>query len=372
MNESVPLADPGAGYLAHRVAIDAAVRRVLEGGRYILGREVEAFETEFAAFCDAAHAVAVASGTDALALALRAVGVRAGDGVATVAHTAVATVAAIEMIGAIPVLVDVDDAHGIDPGRLADALAAPPPGIAIRAVIPVHLYGQPVDLDAVADLAGRYGAALVEDCSQAHGATWHGRRVGTIGAIGAFSLYPTKNLGALGDGGVLATDDPGHAARLRALRQYGWTDRAVSQSVGFNSRLDEIQAAILRVKLAHLDAANERRREIAAAYDRCLHGTAIEVPRRRPVDGHVFHQYVALCEDRDAVRTALGHRGITTGIHYPVPIHEQPAYRGRLPLGPGGLPRTEGLARRILSLPMFPELDDVRLERVVAALRDLG
>ncbi len=372
MTQSVPQADPGAGYLAHREAIDAAVRRVLEGGRYILGREVEAFETEFAAFCGAAHAVAVASGTDALALALRAVGVRPGDGVATVAHTAVATVAAIEMIGAVPVLIDVDDAHGIDPGRLADALAVPPAGIAIRAVIPVHLYGQPVDLDAVSDLAGRHGAALVEDCSQAHGATWRGRRVGTIGAIGAFSLYPTKNLGALGDGGILTTNDPDHGARLRALRQYGWTDHTVSLSVGVNSRLDEIQAAILRVKLAHLDAGNGRRREIAAAYDRGLGGSAIETPRRRSAAGHVFHQYVAVCDDRDTLRTALGDRGIMTGIHYPVPIHEQPAYRGRLPLGPGGLPRTEGFARRIVSLPMFPELDDSRLERVVAALRDLG
>lgn len=372
MSDPVPQMDPGAGYLAHREAIDAAVRRVLEGGRYILGREVEAFEAEFAAFCGAAHAVAVASGTDGLALALRAVGVGPGDGVATVAHTAVATVAAIEMIGAVPVLVDVDDAHGIDPPRLADALAAPPAGLAIRAVVPVHLHGRPVDLDAVAELAGRHGAALVEDCSQAHGATWRGRRVGTVGAIGAFSLYPTKNLGALGDGGVLTTDDAGHAARLRALRQYGWAGRPVSLSVGVNSRLDEIQAAILRVKLVHLDAANDRRRAIAAAYDGALRGARIEAPRRRPAAGHVFHQYVVACDDRDAVRATLDDRGIMTGVHYPVPIHEQPAYRGRLPLGPGGLPRTERCARRIFSLPMFPELDDARVERVVAALRDVA
>lgn len=372
MTDLIPQADPKAGYLALRAEIDEAVHRVLDGGWYILGREVEAFEMEFAASRGAAHAIGVANGTDALALALRALGVGPGDGVATVSHTAVATVAAIEMVGAIPVLIDVDEAHGIDPQRLADALDRPPEGVTIRALIPVHLYGQSVDLDAVTALAERRGIPVIEDCSQAHGATWRGRQVGTVGAVGTFSLYPTKNLGALGDGGVVITDDAAMAERLRAVRQYGWVDRYVSASVGVNSRLDEIQAAILRVKLRRLDAGNERRRTIATAYDRVLAGTTIETPRRREGAEHVFHQYVIARDDRDALRAALRERGVATNIHYPVPVHEQPAYRGRVPLGPGGLPRTEAFARRILSLPMFPELDDVRVERVCRALRDQG
>ena len=372
MNDPVPQADPKAAYTAHRDAIDSAIRRVLDSGWYVLGREVEAFEGEFAGFCGAAAAVGVASGTDALALALRAVGIGPGHGVATVAHTSVATVAAIEMIGAIPVLIDVDEGFGIDPQGLADALARPPEGVAIRCVMPVHLYGQAVDLDGVLTVSDRHGIPVVEDCSQAHGATWHGRRVGTFGAIGGFSLYPTKNLGGLGDGGVLTTNDHDLAGRLRDLRQYGWGDRYVSQSVGVNSRLDELQAAILRAKLPHLDVGNARRRAIAEAYDSAVDGSGIEPPTRRPGAGHVFHQYVVSHDDRDALREALREGGIRTNVHYPVPVHEQPAYRGRVPLGPAGLQRTERLAKRILSLPMFPELDDHRVARVVGLLRDWG
>ena len=268
----IPQANPGASYRAHQPEIDAAVARALASGWYILGAEGRAFEAEFAAWLGAPHAVGCANGTDALALALRTLGIGAGAAVATVSHTAVATVAAIEMAGAIPVLLDIDPLHyTMDPVELADLLAHPPPGLPpIRAVIPVHLYGQAADLAAIAPLCARYGAALIEDCSQAHGATLDGRRLGTFGRIATFSLYPTKNLGALGDGGILASADAGLAARAASIRQYGWRAHYVSDEVGVNSRLDELQAAILRVKLAHLDAANTARAAIAARYDAAL------------------------------------------------------------------------------------------------------
>ena len=365
----IPQADPKAGYLAHRDEIDAAIHRVLDSGWYILGREVEAFEAEFAAFCGTSHAVGVANGTDALVLALRAVGVGPGDGVVTVSHTAVATVAAIEQVGAVPVLVDVDEAYGLDPAALEAVLAADPTGGRLRAVIPVHLYGQAVDLDRVLALAERYGVSVIEDCSQAHGATWRGRPVGGFGAVAAFSLYPTKNLGALGDGGVLTTDDPALADRLRALRQYGWRERYISESAGQNSRLDELQAAVLRVRLGYLAVGNARRREIAATYNRALTGLPLSLPKRREESVPVFHQYVVALDERDAVREALRDRGVLTNIHYPMPVHLQPAYRGRVPLGPGGLPRTESLAGRILSLPLYPELQDAAVDRVIEALK---
>jgi len=366
---TIPQTDPKASYIAHRDAIDAAIQRVLESGWYILGREVDAFEAEFAAFAGASHAVGVANGTDALVLALRAVGVGQGDAVVTVSHTAVATVAAVELVGATPVLIDVDDAYGMDAAALEAVLANDPTGGRIKAVLPVHLYGQPVNLDAVLDLAARHQLSVIEDCSQAHGATWHGRGVGNFGAVAAFSLYPTKNLGALGDGGIVITNNQAIGASLRALRQYGWQDRYISETAGQNSRLDELQAAILRVKLAHLGEANARRQAIAALYDRTFDELGVERPIRRPGGEHVFHQYVINLDNRDALRKALHAQGIASNVHYPTPIHLQPAYRGRVPLGPGGLPHTERCASRILSLPMFPQLDDVAVERIVSALR---
>ena len=265
----IPQANPGAGYRALKPEIDAAVARALASGWYILGAEGRAFEAEFAAWLGAGHAVGCANGTDALCLALRALAIGPGSAVATVSHTAVATVAAIEMVGATPVLIDIDPLHyTIDPVELAEVLARPPAGLPpIRAVIAVHLYGQAADLDALLPLCAGHGVALIEDCAQAHGATWHGKRLGTIGAIGTFSLYPTKNLGALGDGGVVATNTAEHASAMAALRQYGWRQHYISDLAGVNSRLDEIQAAILRVKLPHLNAGNARRRAIAAAFD---------------------------------------------------------------------------------------------------------
>ena len=366
----IPPANPGAGYRAHQAEIDAAVARALASGWYILGEEGEAFEQEFAAWLGAAHAVGCGNGTDALALALRGLGVGPGMAVATVSHTAVATVAAIEMAGAVPVLIDIDPLHyTMDPAELAEVLAHPPPGLPpIRAAIPVHLYGQAADMDAILPACARHGVAVIEDCSQAHGATLGGRKLGTLGAVGTFSLYPTKNLGALGDGGVLATDDAELAARIAALRQYGWRTHYVSEAVGVNSRLDELQAAILRVKLRHLDAGNARRQAIAAKYDTALSGTPIHPPARRSSAVHGFHQYVVRVPDRQAVQARLRTEGIGSGIHYPVPVHLQPAYHDRVAIGPARCRVSEMAAREVLSLPVYPELTNEQVTRIADAL----
>jgi dTDP-4-amino-4,6-dideoxygalactose transaminase len=369
--DAIPQADLKASYLAQKSEIDAAVARVLAGGWYILGEEVAAFEREFAGFLGTGHAVGVGNGTDALVLALKACGIGPGDTVATVSHTAVATAAAIEMVGAAPLLLDIDKAtFTLDAAELARVLETPHAGAGrIRAVIPVHLYGQPADLAAITPLVRRHGAALIEDCAQCHGAAFDGRRVGTFGDVATFSFYPTKNLGAFGDGGLVATGDAAIAERLRMLRQYGWRERYVSDIAGINSRLDELQAAILRVKLRRLDEDNARRRAIAAAYDAGLAGTGLVLPERAPRATHVFHQYVVRTRDRERLRERLKAAGIGTNVHYPVPVHLQPAYRGRVPLGPSGLAETERAAQEVLSLPIYPQLADAAVARVIAALR---
>ncbi len=369
----IPQADPGAGYRALKPELDAAALRALESGWYILGKEGEAFEREFAAWMGLTRAVGCANGTDALALILRGLGIGEGCTVATVSHTAVATVAAIEMVGAVPLLLDIDpDTYTMDADELVAVLEDPPPGLPpIRAAIAVHLYGQCCDLAPMLEACASNGAALIEDCAQAHGARLHGKLAGSMGAAAAFSLYPTKNLGALGDGGVLATDDFELADRIAAIRQYGWKERYVSSLVGVNSRLDEIQAAMLRVKLPHLHAGNARRREIAAAYDAALAGGPIAAPARRAGVEHVFHQYVLRCAEREAVQAQLKAAGVGTGVHYPVPVHLQSAYKGRVPLGPAGCAETEAAAQQVLSLPMYPELTEAQVAQVCGALRGL-
>ncbi|MSO77056.1 MAG: DegT/DnrJ/EryC1/StrS family aminotransferase [Alphaproteobacteria bacterium] len=365
----IPQTDPRAGYLAHKAEIDAAIRRVLDGGWYILGDEVRAFETEFAAFVGTAHAVGVANGTDALEIGLRALGVGPGDGVVTVSHTAVATVAAIELVGATPILVDIDPADfNMAPDDLAAVLANTT--LRIKAVIPVHLYGHPAPMAEIARLAAKVGAGVLEDCSQAHGAAIDGHQVGRFGAIAAYSLYPTKNLGALGDGGVLVTEDAALAGTLRALREYGWRQRYISDSPGLNSRLDELQAAILRVKLGTLMAENARRQAIAAAYDAGLARTPYRTPAAGPGVSHVYHQYVVRTPERERVREHLKAQGIATNVHYPLPVHLQPAYRGRVPIGPAGLAETEAIQGEIMSLPIYPQMTDAATARVIAALRE--
>jgi dTDP-4-amino-4,6-dideoxygalactose transaminase len=358
-------ADPHAGYRAHQAGIDAAIRRVLDQGWFILGQEVAAFEKQFAAWIGVEHGIGVGSGTESLHLALAAAGVGAGDEVITVAHTAVATVSAIELLGARPVFVDIEpDCFTLDPARLEAAITP-----RTKAVIPVHLYGQPVDLDPVLEIARRHGLVVIEDCAQCHGAEYHGRRTGSFGHLGCFSFYPTKNLGALGDGGAVVTNDAELAAKVRALREYGWTERYVSHLAGWNSRLDEIQAAILRAKLAHLEADNAARARLAAAYDAQLQDLPLTLPHRRAGCSHVFHLYVVRCPKRDALQTHLKQRGIGALVHYPVPIHLQPAYRGRL-CAEGALPETEKAAREVLSLPMYPELTDAQQAAVVKAVRE--
>ena len=366
----IPQANPGAGYRALKPEIDAAVARALDSGWYILGAEGRAFEAEFADWLGVSHAVGCANGTDALCLALRALGIGPGSAVATVSHTAVATVAAIEMVGATPILIDIDPLHyTIDPVELAEVLAHPPAGLPpIRAVIAVHLYGQAADLDSLLPLCARHGVALIEDCAQAHGATLHGERLGTMGAIGTFSLYPTKNLGALGDGGIVITNDADYATAIAALRQYGWRQHYISDLAGINSRLDEIQAAILRAKLPHLDAGNARRQAIAVAFDAALPGLA---PARRTGGTHVFHQYVLRLPNRAVVQAHLGDAGIGSGIHYPQPVHAQPAYRGRVTLGPAGCRASETAAVEVLSLPIYPELTDAEVTTICASLGQL-
>ncbi|WP_203073248.1 DegT/DnrJ/EryC1/StrS family aminotransferase [Falsiroseomonas ponticola] len=370
---TVPQADPGAGYRAHKEEIDAAALRALGSGWYILGKEGEAFEREYAAWQGQKRAVGCANGTDALALTLRGMGIGPGSTVVTVSHTAVATVAAIEMTGATPLLVDIDpDTFTMDPDELVAVLDDPPPGLPpIRAIIPVHLYGQACDLDPMLAACKAHGVQVIEDCSQAHGATLTGRKVGTMGDAACFSLYPTKNLGALGDGGVLTTDDEALADRIGAIRQYGWKERYISDGVGVNSRLDEIQAAILRVKLNYLDAGNARRQAIAAAYDEALSGTHYAPPARREGSGHVFHQYVLRVPERAALMARLRAEGVATAIHYPSPVHLQPAYRGRTPLGPAGCAETARAAAEVMSLPMFPELTDAQVGHVCTVLRGL-
>lgn len=357
-------ADPKAGYLAHRAAIDAAVARVLASGTYIHGPELAAFEAEFSTWLGTTETVGVANGTDALELALRALGIGPGDRVATVANTVTATAAAIVATGAQPMFVD------IEPGTMlldVDALAAllaGPSGAGVRAVVPVHLYGQACDLPRLMELAQRHGLKVVEDCAQAHGAMVGGRKAGTFGDLAAFSFYPTKNLGALGDGGAVTGRDVAALGRVRRLRQYGWRTRYVSEEHGRNSRLDELQAAILRVLLPHLDAGNAGRAELAATYAAALADTPLQLPGVAPGRTHVWHQFVVRTPRREELKARLEAEHIFSGVLYPVPVHHQPGYRQDVVL-----PQTEAACAQVLSLPLHPGLSPADGARVVAAVR---
>ncbi len=342
-----------------RDELDTAVARVLESGRFVLGEELEGFEAEFAKFCGTRFAVGVASGTDALTIALQAVGVEPGDEVVTVANTCVPTIVGIEQAGARPVLVDVDPStYTLDPDRLEEALSA-----RTKALVPVHLYGQCADMDPILRLAEQAGVPVVEDCAQAHGAAYAGRRAGSLGRAGAFSFYPTKNLGAAGDGGAVTTDDPNVAERARLLRNYGERERFRHVLRGRNSRLDPLQAAILRAKLPHLDRWNERRREVAAAYTAALTDTAVRPPTEATGRLHAYHLYVVRAPERDRFRSSLRERGVETDVHYPLPVHRQPAYGDLAPAG-RSLIVSEELAGSIVSLPINPELTDEEVAHV--------
>ncbi len=361
----IPFVDLQAQYRALKTEMDTAVLRVMQQCNFILGKEVGDFERAFAAYVGAKHCVGVASGLDALKLALEALGIGPGDEVIVPAHTFIASALAVSAVGARPVLVEVEeDSFNLDPKRL-DAALTP----RTKAVMPVHLYGQPADLDPILDFARRHGLRVVEDASQAHGARYRGRRVGTFGDAGCFSFYPGKNLGAYGDAGGLVTDDDALAERVRFLRNYGQEVKYKHVVKGYNLRLDTLQAAVLSVKLPHLDNWNARRLAHAAAYTHALEGVGdLKLPRVIYGD-HVFHLYVIRTARRNALQNHLTERGIATVIHYPVPIHLQAAYAD-LGYPRGTFPTTERLADEILSLPMYAELTPEQQDYVVAAVKD--
>lgn len=371
-------ANPGAGFDEAAPDFLEAARRVLASGWYILGEEVAAFERDFAAWCGVEHGIGCANGTDAIELALRGFGVGPGKVVFTVSHTAVATVAAVERAGALPWMVDIEpDRLTMSPAALAEAIClcrATRPDLTPAAVVPVHIYGQVVDMDGVMTLAAAHDVYVIEDCSQSHGATLDGRMTGSMGHAAAFSLYPTKNLGAFGDAGIVLTRDAALAESMRSLRQYGWRQRYVSELSGVNSRMDPLQAAFLRIKLTRLDADNAARRRIAALYDELLRPLAaagrFSLCAPAPGVGHAYHQYVIRTPQRDAVQAFCTRHGVGTAIHYPLPVHAQPAYadRQRFPVTPQGLPVTERVSAEVLSLPLYPQLAAADVRRVADVL----
>ncbi len=359
----VPYVDLAAGYRGLKEEIDEAVLSVLASGAYVLGGNLAAFEDEFASWVGTSHAVGVGSGTDALYLTLKALAIGAGDEVITVSHTAVNTALSISKAGATPVFIDIEaDTYCLDPAGLEAALSEK-----TKAVIPVHLYGHPVNMDPVLDFAEKHGLFVVEDCAQAHGAAFNGRSVGTMGVAGCFSFYPTKNLGACGDGGAVTTDDSDLAARIRSLSNCGQgSERYRNIYRGEVSRLDELQAAILRVKLKVLDHATERRRQVADYYRKNLNGV-LNLPVEKGWARHVYHLYVIRSPQRGELQAFLARCGVQTLVHYPVPAHLQPAYADA---AAASLPVTGQAVHEILSIPIFPEISEAQLQAVVLALRE--
>jgi dTDP-4-amino-4,6-dideoxygalactose transaminase len=363
----VPFIDLQAQYRSIKAEVDAAIRRVLDTSAFILGREVEAFERAFAEYVGAGECVGVSNGTAAIQLALQACGVGAGDEVIVPANTFFATAEAVSTAGATPVFVDCDPAtYNIDAGRIEEVITE-----RTRAVIPVHLYGQPADLDAVFQVAGRHDLLVIEDAAQAHGARHRGERVGARGVAGCFSFYPGKNLGAYGEGGAVVTNDREVARRLRMLRDHGSEQKYRHELVGYNFRLEGIQGAVLNVKLKYLDDWNALRRRHAARYRELLAplSASLTLPREADYAEHVYHLFVVQTDGRDALQRYLSAAGVHTGVHYPVPVHLQPAYAA-LGHREGDFPNAESQARRVLSLPMFAELTEYQLKYVADALAD--
>lgn len=359
----VPFLDLGRQFAAIAEELEQAVLGVVRSGQYVLGENLAALEAAMAAYCGTAFGVGVGSGTDALMLSLEALGIGPGDEVVTSPFTFVATAEVISRIGATPVFADIDpSSYNLDPAEVVRRLTS-----RTRAVIPVHLYGQPVDMDPLLAVAAEHGLAVIEDAAQAVGAAYKGRRVGSIGRVGCFSFFPTKNLGGMGDGGLVTTDDAQVADRLRMLRHHGSRRRYIHERLGWCSRLDEIQAAVLRVKLSHLDAWTEKRRALAHAYSEGLRGTPLQLPTERDGDHVVYHLYTVGCSARDALVAHLVERGIGAMVHYPMPLHHQPIYEH---LRNESLPHSAAAAQRVLSLPLFPELTLEEIEVVVTAVHD--
>ena len=339
------------------------LEKILERGKHILGQEVMAFEEEFSRLCGSAHGIAVASGTDALLLSLKALGAGEGDEVITAALSAPPTAVAISLAGAKPVFADVDTASlNIDPDSVEERITP-----RTRFLVPVHLYGNLADMPRLQKVASRHGLVIVEDCAQAHGASLDGRRAGSWGTAGCFSFYPTKNLGAYGDGGMVVTGDSFLAQRLRMLRDYGRRDRDILGEVGLNSRLDELQASFLRSKLGYLEAWNRRRRELSRRYLENLHDLPLGLPPWTGGEEHCFHLFVITCRERDALRAHLSARGVETAVHYPLPLHLQPPFRNAAAYP---CPVAERVAREVLSLPLYPYLTEDEQDLVIDAVRD--
>ena len=363
----VPLVDLRAQYASIAGEVDAAMRQVVERADFILGQDVADFESEFAAYCEADHAVGLDSGISALELGMRALGIGPGDEVITPANSFIASSSAVSFTGATPAWVDVDPhTHNLDPDAVRAAV-----GPRTKAIMPVHLYGQPADMDPILAVAREHGLKVIEDACQAHGARYRGRRVGALADLAAFSFYPGKNLGAYGDGGALVTNDAELAERVRVMRNYGQRRKYEHAELAWNRRLDTLQAAVLRVKLKRLDEWNAARRRHAAVYEELLGPAGVTLPAVAPYAEHVYHLYVVQLPDRDAALASLREQGIGAALHYPVPIHLQEAYSGR-GYRPGSFPVTEAAAARVLSLPMYPELTLEQLERVALAVRELA
>ena len=360
----VPYLDLKAQYQSIKPEIDAAIARVLDSCQFVLGPEVAAFEQEFAAYCGTAECIALNSGTSALHLALLAGGVGPGDEVITVPFTFVASVAAVTYTGARPVLVDIDPrSFTMDPSAIEAAITP-----RTKAILPVHLYGQPADMDPIMEIARRHRLVVIEDAAQAHGAKYKGRPVGSIGDMACFSFYPGKNLGAYGEGGAVTTSNPEYARTVRMLRDWGQDRKYHHQMRGFNYRMEGFQGAILRVKLRHLERWTEARRAVVRQYDELLADSGVETPTEMPWARHVYHVYTLRTDDRDGLQASLQAEGIQTGIHYPVPVHLQPAYAD-LGYGRGAFPRSEAAAEQVLSLPLYPELSSLAVAEVAGVVK---
>lgn len=360
----IPLVDLRAQYRVLKAEIDAAIARVVESARFIMGPEVQNFEAAFAAYCSARHAVGVSSGTAAIELTLRALGIGPGDEVVTTPFTFMATAEAISQVGACPVFADIDPlTFNIDPEAVAAVITS-----RTKAILPVHLYGLPANMEALQEIAKDHGLWLIEDAAQAHGAEFRGRRVGSLGHAACFSFYPGKNLGAYGDAGAVVTDDEELANKVRRLRDHGRRSKYIHEELGFGHRLDALQAAILAAKLPHLDAWNEARRRLAHRYSQLLADTDLVLPQEPAHVRSVYHLYVVRTSRRDQLLRHLRSQGIGVGVHYPLPLHLQPAY-AFLGLGPGSFPVSEAAAQQVLSLPLFPEMTEAQQERVVEAIK---
>jgi dTDP-4-amino-4,6-dideoxygalactose transaminase len=360
----VPYLDLKAQYRSIKPEIDAALARVLESAQFVLGAEVSEFEQEFATYCGAAECVALNSGTSALHLALLAAGIKPGDEVITVPFTFVASVAAVIYTGARPVLVDIDrHSYTMDPSAIESAITP-----RTKAILPVHLYGQPADMDPIVKVARRHGLVVIEDAAQAHGARYTNRPIGSMSDIACYSFYPTKNLGAYGEGGAVTTNNPEYAKTIRRLRDWGQDNKYHHVMRGYNYRMEGFQGAILRVKLRHLDKWIDGRRVIAARYDELLANCGVELPQEMPWARHVYHLYTLRAEDRDGLQKALRAEGIQTAVHYALPAHLQPAYSD-LGYGRGAFPQSEAASAQVLSLPIYPELPEQSVVNVAGTVR---